>query len=116
MLGAVVFALVAGSAWADKPAGTENKTNLSNAAPPEEERTFAELDKNNNRYISRAEAAADPVLAKDFDKFDLNHDGKLSCAEYLAARGKEDTRAAANKVSGKDKAKTPACSSGSSVK
>ena len=107
MLGVAVFALAAGSAWAaDKSADEKNKTDISNATRSEDP-TFAELDKNNNGYISKAEAAADPALAKDFDKFDLNHDRKLSRAEYRAARGKEDTSPAANKIIRKDKAKKP---------
>ena len=73
--------------------------------------TFAKLDKNKDGYISKAEAAADPKLAKDFAKFDLNNDGKLNRAEYLAAAAKEDTGKAVDKVTGKDKA-----SSGSSSK
>jgi EF hand len=99
-----VFALALGSVWAADKSADENKTDTSGATLPEE-RTFAELDKNNDGFISKAEAAADPALAKDFDKFDLNHDRKLSRAEYLAARGKEDTRPEANKTVGKDKAK-----------
>jgi hypothetical protein len=111
ILGVAAFALAAGSAWAaDKPSDEKDKTETSSAAPAEPP-TFAELDKNNNGSISKAEAKADPVLAKDFDKFDLNHDGKLDRGEYLAARGKEDTRP--EKVTGKNKkTKEPASSSG----
>jgi hypothetical protein len=120
MLGVAVFALAAGSAWAaDKSDDEKNKPNISKAMRSED-LTFANLDKNKDGYISKAEAAADPVLAKDFDKFDLNNDGKLNRAEYLAARTKEATSSVANKIMGKDnkiigkdKAE-PASSSGSS--
>jgi hypothetical protein len=114
ILGAAVFSLAAGSAVAaDKP--TKERTTVGNvgAATRSDESGFAKLDKNNDGYISREEAAADPALAKDFAKFDLNNDGKLNRAEYLAASAKEDVSSAANKV--KEKAKEPAASSGSST-
>jgi hypothetical protein len=111
MLGVAICALAPGWA-ADKSDDEKNKPNISNATRSED-LTFANLDKNKDGYISKAEAAADPALAKDFDKFDLNNDGKLNRAEYLAARTKEATSSAANKITGKDKAE-PASSSGSS--
>lgn len=121
MLGVAICALTPGSAWAaDKSADEQSKTNISKAMRSEGS-TFAELDKNKDGYISKAEAAADPALARDFDKFDLNNDGKLNRAEYLAGRAKEDTSLVANKIIGKDNkvigkdmAKEPASSSGSS--
>jgi hypothetical protein len=122
MLGVAICALAPGSGWAaDKSADEQNKTNISKAMRSEGS-TFAELDKDKDGYISKAEAAADPALAGDFDKFDLNNDGKLNRAEYLAARTKEATSSVANKIMGKDnkiigkdKAE-PASSSGSSSK
>ena len=104
VLGIAAFALAAGSALAADADKTtdKNKTNISNATRSEDS-TFAKLDKDRDGYITKSEAAADKGLAKDFDKFDLNHDGKLNRAEYLAARAKEDTTSAANKVTGKDK-------------
>ena len=105
------LSLAASAAWAADTATEKNKTNISNATRSEDS-TFAKLDVNKDGYITRTEAASDAALAKDFDKFDLNHDGKLNRAEYLAARAKEDTKSAVNKVTGKDKA--PASSTGSS--
>ena len=110
MLGAALLALAVGSAWADEATRaktkTDIKTDVSNASRSDDS-IFAKLDKNKNGYISRTEAAADPALAKDFDKFDLNHDGRLNRAEYLAARAKEDTGSVAKKITGKDQAKEP---------
>jgi hypothetical protein len=103
MLGMAVFALATGPAWAaDKSADEKTRP---------EDPTFAELDKDSNGYISKTEVAADPALARDFDKFDLNHDGKMSRSEYFAARGKEDSNPEATKMIGKRKAKEPAATS-----
>ena len=107
MLGVAVFALAAGSVRAeDKSTLGKAKTDVSNASRSEDS-IFAELDRDKNGYISKAEAAADPVLAKDFDRFDRNHDGRLNRAEYLAARAKEDTSSVAKKISSKEEAKEP---------
>src|SRR5579859_5192243 len=89
------FALAATSAWA-----ADTKTTVSNATRSNNS-GFARLDKNKDGYIARAEAAPDAVLTKDFATFDLNHDGKLNRAEYLAARAKEDTKSLFSKVTGK---------------
>ena len=43
------------------------------------------LDKNQDGYVSRAEAAGVPTLAKVFDKFDRNRDGRLDRVELEAA-------------------------------
>lgn len=43
------------------------------------------LDKNNDGFVSRDEAKGVPMLAKVFDKFDRNRDGKLDRAELEAA-------------------------------
>ena len=102
MLGVAVFALTTGAVRADE----KTKTDISNASRSDKS-IFAKLDTNKNGYISKAEAAADPVLSKDFDRFDRNHDGRLNRAEYLAARAKEDTRAVGKKITGKDEAKEP---------
>ena len=111
-MGAVVFALAASYAWSADTATEKNKTNVSNATRSEDS-TFAKLDADKDGYITKLEAAGDAALARDFDKFDLNHDGKLNRAEYLAAAAKEDTGKAIDKVTGKDKDKA---SSGSSSK
>jgi hypothetical protein len=112
VLGATAFALTAGSVLAaDQATDEKNKRNISNATRSEDS-TFAKLDANKDGYISAAEAAADPALARDLAKFDLNNDGKLNRAEYLGARAKEDTGSAVNRVTGKDK--EPSSSTGSS--
>lgn len=106
---ASVFALAAGSAWAadaDKPMDGKNndgklsKKEASNASRSNES-GFAKLDKNKDGYISKAEAKGEPELSANFDKWDLNNDGKLNRAEYLAAMAKEDTGSVVGKV--KDK-------------
>jgi EF hand len=43
------------------------------------------LDKDNDGFVSRAEAAGVPTLAKVFDQFDRNRDGRLDRAELEAA-------------------------------
>ncbi len=112
---ASVFALAVGSAWAadaDKPMDSKNndgklsKKEAANASRSDES-GFARLDKNKDGYISKAEAKGDAELSKNFDKWDLNNDGKINRAEYLAAMAKEDTGNVVGKVkdkfSGKDK-------------
>src|SRR3954471_9854111 len=112
---ASVFALAAGSAWAadaDKPMDGKNsdgkisKKEASNASRSNES-GFAKLDKDKDGYISKAEAKGEPELSANFDKWDLNNDGKINRAEYLAAMAKEDTTHVAGKVkekvTGKDK-------------
>ena len=59
---------------------------------------FKALDKNNDGYLSRTEAAGNPTLAKKFKEADKNGDGKLSRAEYLWAMTKQDASTAANKT------------------
>ena len=114
VLVASVLALAVGSAWAadaDKPLDNKNsdgklsKKEASNASRSDES-GFAKLDKNKDGYISKAEAKGEAELTKNFDKWDLNNDGKINRAEYLAAMAKEDTGNVAkkvkNKVTGKD--------------
>jgi EF hand domain-containing protein len=98
MLGVTVFALAAGSAWAADKDTEKNKSNVSNATRSEDS-GFAKLDKNKDGYISKEEAKSDAKLSSNFDKWDLNNDGKLNRAEYLGARAKEDT---VDRVTGKD--------------
>jgi len=49
------------------------------------------LDKDNDGHVSRKEAAGVPTLAKVFDKFDRNRDGRLDRMELEAAE-KEQPR------------------------
>ena len=85
VIGASALALAVGYAFADKPANDPG---------------FNTLDKNNDGYLSRTEAAANPFLAKNFKKADKNGDGKLSRTEYLSVMTKKDLRSAKEKVSG----------------
>jgi len=43
------------------------------------------LDKDNDGFVSRAEASGVPTLIKVFDRFDRNRDGKLDRVELEAA-------------------------------
>lgn len=47
--------------------------------------TFKSFDANRDGTISREEAAASPLLARQFDQLDKNGDGKLSQDELSAA-------------------------------
>lgn len=58
---------------------------------------FDALDKNNDGFVSRTEAAGDKTLLKGFDAADKNNDGKLTRAEYAAATTKQNVRKAFNK-------------------
>jgi Ca2+-binding EF-hand superfamily protein len=61
---------------------------------------FNNLDKNNDGYLSRREAAGNPDLVSKFKAADKNHDGKLSRAEYLMVMGKKDAVTVKDKVVG----------------
>ena len=61
---------------------------------------FNKLDKNNDGYLSRSEAAKNPYLAKHFKEADKDGDGKLSRTEYLTVMTKKDLRTAKEKVTG----------------
>jgi osmotically-inducible protein OsmY len=54
---------------------------------------FSALDRNQDGYLSRFEAAADPEIAKRFAQFDADKDRRLSQAEYRAAREDNAQRA-----------------------
>ena len=119
VLTASALALAIGSAWAaDKDTTKHEKSTVGNATRSDDS-GFAQLDKNKDGYISKAEAKGDPELSKNFSKWDLNNDGKINRAEYLAAMAKEDTTRAVDKVkdkvsSSKDKSTSSTGSSSSS--
>jgi Ca2+-binding EF-hand superfamily protein len=93
---ASAFALAAGSAFA----ADKEKSTVGNATRSDDS-GFAKLDKNKDGYISKLEAKGDVELSKNFDKWDLNNDGKINRAEYLAAMAKEDAGKVKDKVSSK---------------
>jgi Ca2+-binding EF-hand superfamily protein len=107
LFASAAIALAFGSAYADDKA----------AKAKDKDPGFNNLDKNNDGYLSRAEAKGNPDLSKHFKEVDKNNDGKLSRAEYLAFMGKKDLNTAKNKVSNalsKDKDKDKSAATGSS--
>ena len=99
---AAALALAFGTAYAaDKSAKHENVIDKQQekGGALNNDTSFRKLDKNNDGYLSRAEAAGNPDLAKRFKEADSNNDGKLSRMEYLKVMAKIDTHNAANKVS-----------------
>ena len=66
--------------------------------PSDPDPGFNALDKNDDGFISRAEARGNPFLEKRFKSADSNHDGKLSRAEYLAVMTKKDLSTAKAKT------------------
>ena len=99
VLATSALALAVGSAWAEDKHEKSKVGNMTRS----DDSGFAKLDKNKDGYISRAEAKGDPELSKNFDKWDMNNDGKINRAEYLAAMAKEDAGKVADKVTGKNK-------------
>jgi len=63
---------------------------------------FDALDKDDNGYLTRSEAAGDKRLLKGFDVADKDHDGKLSRTEYLAATTKRKVKDVVGMESDKD--------------
>ena len=80
-----VLALAAGSALAD-------------SSKAKDDPGFNALDKNNDGYLSRTEAAKNPTLAKKFKQVDKNGDGKISRMEYLEAMTAQDASHAKDKT------------------
>lgn len=81
-------ALAFGGAYAAAPKASGNEPG------------FNALDKNNDGYLSRSEAAKDKDVSKNFKAIDKNGDGKISRTEYLEHKGKNDLSSAGNKVKG----------------
>ena len=102
---AAALALAAGSAYAadkDKTAKTDKNVvekQQEKGGALNNESSFRVMDKNNDGYLSKAEAAGNKDLAKRFGEADDNKDGKLSRMEYLKIMAKIDTNTVANKVS-----------------
>ena len=67
---------------------------------------FNALDKNNDGWLTRAEARKNPYLSKNFKAADTNGDGKLSRTEYLKIMTKKDLSSVKEKVSGDRNAAT----------
>jgi len=84
---AAALALAVGTAKAEDKIGKDEKDPGFNA-----------LDKNNDGYLSRSEAAGNPSLAKKFKQADKNGDGKLSRTEYLRTMTAQDLSTAKKKV------------------
>ncbi len=72
------------------------------AAYAADKKGFDALDKNDDGYITRAEAAGNGRVLKGFDVADKNNDGKLSRAEYAASATKRKVRDVVNKPSDPD--------------
>jgi len=45
---------------------------------------FASLDRNTKGYLSNDDVSGDPFISKNYIKCDLDHDGKLTWAEFKA--------------------------------
>jgi Ca2+-binding EF-hand superfamily protein len=104
---AAALAVAVGTAKAEDKIGKDEKDPGFNA-----------LDKNNDGYISRAEALANPNLSKNFKQADKNGDGKLSRSEYLSQATKQDVKTAERKVDNavdRHKGKNRSAATGSSA-
>jgi osmotically-inducible protein OsmY len=78
----IVLALAAtfaSAAWAQAKEKTGNSA-------------FDTLDKNTDQFLSREEVAGEKELAKRFNRFDANKDGKLNVDEYIKAMADNDKR------------------------
>ena len=90
------FALAVGTAYA---ADNVIEKQQEKGGALNNDSSFRVLDKNNDGYLSKAEAAGNRDLAKRFADADTNKDGKLSRMEYLKVMAKIDTHNTAEKVS-----------------
>jgi Ca2+-binding EF-hand superfamily protein len=107
------LALAVGTAYAEKGA-IEKQQEKGGAL--NNDTSFRVLDKNNDGYLSKAEAAGNPDLAKRFAEADTNKDGKLSRMEYLKVMAKIDTHNTAEKVSNSTDADKKSASGGTKPK
>jgi len=82
---ASALALAAGQAFAEKA---------------KDDPGFNKLDRNNDGWLSRTEAAKNSYLRKNFKAADKDGDGKLSRTEYLTIMTKKDVSSLKNKVTG----------------
>lgn len=118
---AAALALAVGSAnAADTKAKTDHKA--SSGATSDKIGTdkndpgFNKLDKNNDGYLSRTEAAKNPTLVKKFKQVDKNGDGKISRMEYLEAMTVQDASHVKDKAENTlDKHKDKPASTGSTT-
>ena len=63
---------------------------------------FDALDRNNDGFVTRSEAAGNHRVLKGFDVADKNNDGKLSRTEYMTSATKRKVRDVVNKPSDPD--------------
>jgi EF-hand domain pair/EF hand len=70
-------------------------------AAKDKEPGFNALDKDNDGFVSRSEAANDKSLMQKFKEADKNNDGKISRTEYLTVKTKQDVSTVKEKVTGK---------------
>ena len=101
---AAALALAVGSVNAADKAKTDSKASAGATSDKigtdKNDPGFNNLDKNHDGYLSRAEAAGNPTLAKKFKEADRNNDGKLSRSEYLMTMTAQDAHTAKQKVEG----------------
>src|SRR3954471_19726083 len=77
---AAALALAVGASYAEDKVGKDKN-----------DPGFKALDKNNDGYLSRTEAAGNPELFRKFKQADKNGDNKLSRMEYLESMTKKET-------------------------
>lgn len=83
----LIASLVASTPYAQASGSGDN--NEKNSA-------FATLDKNSDGGLSRSEVASEKEIAKRFNRFDANKDGKLQEDEFLKAAQENDKRVLAD--------------------
>ena len=84
------------AAQAQKPSTTTEAPKPSTTMPAKSDDNaaeFAKLDKNNDGFIDKGEAAMEPKLLGKWADADANKDGKISKDEFLAFERKEHPQA-----------------------